>query len=138
MNILVEEVPPPFSLPEHTEREEAFGEETWHSIRCMKALASPVRLKILELLLKTDGTLCVSQLVEAFAPLAQPTLSHHLRILYDAGIIRPRKVGLCCYYHVRLAALKDLHQVTAHLLDQTKMLEGSLPLPGPEKPQSSK
>jgi len=52
--------------------------------RLLKALADPTRLRILSLLSRYEGEVCVFEIVESFT-LEQPTISHHLRILRDAG-----------------------------------------------------
>ena len=55
--------------------------------RLLKALADPTRLRILSLLSRYEGEVCVFEIVESFT-LEQPTISHHLRILRDAGLRR--------------------------------------------------
>lgn len=64
----------------------------------MRALADPTRLGILALLMQSD-TLCVCHLVAAF-PLGQPTISHHLRLLRQAGLVDCWRRGTWCYYHL--------------------------------------
>src|SRR5712672_1444869 len=68
--------------------------------RLLKALADPTRLRILSLLSRYEGEVCVFEIVESFT-LEQPTISHHLRILRDAGLVDCRKKGLWAYYYVR-------------------------------------
>lgn len=72
--------------------------------RLLKALADPTRLRILSLLSRHEGEVCVFEMVESFT-LEQPTISHHLRILRDAGLVDYRKKGLWAYYYVRREAL---------------------------------
>jgi len=72
--------------------------------RLVKALADPTRLRILSLLSRHEGEVCVFEIVESFT-LEQPTISHHLRILRDAGLVDCRKKGLWAYYYVRREAL---------------------------------
>ncbi|SRR6266487_4235266 len=72
--------------------------------RLLKALADPTRLRILSLLSRHEGEVCVFEIVESFT-LEQPTISHHLRILRDAGLVDCRKKGLWAYYYVRREAL---------------------------------
>src|SRR5436305_11204930 len=67
--------------------------------RLLKALADPTRLRILSLLSRHEGEVCVFEIVESFT-LEQPTISHHLRILRDAGLVDCRKKGLWAYYYV--------------------------------------
>jgi ArsR family transcriptional regulator, arsenate/arsenite/antimonite-responsive transcriptional repressor len=63
--------------------------------RTMKALSDPGRIKVLKML--QEGELCVCE-IQAALGLAQPTVSKHLRILEEAGLIRGRKQGVWIYY----------------------------------------
>jgi ArsR family transcriptional regulator, arsenate/arsenite/antimonite-responsive transcriptional repressor len=72
-----------------------------------KALGDPVRLQLVDVLRKHAGKVCVCELVPLF-DIAQPTLSHHLKILRQAGIVDAERRGLWAYYYVRLDALKEL------------------------------
>ena len=78
--------------------------------RLLKALADPTRLRILSLLSRHEGEVCVFEIVESFT-LEQPTISHHLRILRDAGLVDCRKKGLWAYYYVRREALARAQEV---------------------------
>lgn len=78
--------------------------------RLLKALADPTRLRILSLLSRHEGEVCVFEIVESFT-LEQPTISHHLRILRDAGLVDCRKKGLWAYYYVRREALNRASDV---------------------------
>jgi ArsR family transcriptional regulator len=78
--------------------------------RLLKALADPTRLRILSLLSRHEGEVCVFEIVESFT-LEQPTISHHLRILRDAGLVDCRKKGLWAYYYVRREALTRAREV---------------------------
>ncbi|MDD4952785.1 MAG: metalloregulator ArsR/SmtB family transcription factor [Desulfovibrionaceae bacterium] len=71
-------------------------------IRVMKALSDPGRVKAVKML--EAGELCVCQ-IRAGLGLAQPTVSKHLKILEDAGLIQGRKVGP--WVHYRLAGDPD-------------------------------
>ena len=79
-------------------------EEAIGHARLLKALADPTRLRILSLLSRHEGEVCVFEIVESFT-LEQPTISHHLRILRDAGLVDCRKKGLWAYYYVRRESL---------------------------------
>ena len=63
----------------------------------LKALADPTRLRMLDLLVQHGQTLCVCDITSQFA-LHQPTISHHLRILREAGLIHGDKRGVWMYY----------------------------------------
>lgn len=78
--------------------------------RLLKALADPTRLRILSLLSRYEGEVCVFEIVESFT-LEQPTISHHLRILRDAGLVDCRKKGLWAYYYVRREALNRAQEI---------------------------
>jgi ArsR family transcriptional regulator len=82
--------------------------------RLLKALADPTRLRILNLLSKHEGEVCVFEIVESFT-LEQPTISHHLRILRDAGLVDCRKKGLWAYYYVRREVLNRAREVINEL-----------------------
>ena len=89
-------------------------EEAVAHARLLKALADPTRLRILSLLSRHEGEVCVFEIVESFT-LEQPTISHHLRILRDAGLVDCRKKGLWAYYYVRRDALKRAQEVINEL-----------------------
>ena len=72
-----------------------------------KALGDPVRLQLVDVLRKHAGKVCVCELVPLF-DLSQPTVSHHLKVLRDAGIVGSERRGLWAYYYVRPDALKEL------------------------------
>lgn len=74
----------------------------------LKALADPVRLRLLSLVASHgDGEACVCDLQEAF-DLSQPTISHHLKVLHEAGLLERAKRGVWVFYRVRASALADL------------------------------
>ncbi len=85
-------------------------DEAVNQARLLKALADPTRLRILSLLSRYEGEVCVFEIVESFT-LEQPTISHHLRILRDAGLVDCRKKGLWAYYYVRRDALNRALEV---------------------------
>ena len=72
-----------------------------------KALGDPVRLQLVDVLRKHAGKVCVCELVPLF-DIAQPTLSHHLKILRRAGIVDSERRGLWAYYSVLPDALEEL------------------------------
>jgi len=74
----------------------------------LKALADPVRLRLMSLVAShTGGEACVCDLNEAF-DLTQPTISHHLKVLHDAGLLDREKRGVWVYYRARTEALASL------------------------------
>jgi len=72
-----------------------------------KALGDPVRLTLVDVLRKHAGEVCVCELLPLF-DLSQPTLSHHLKKLRDAGILDSQRRGLWVYYYVEPEALDEL------------------------------
>lgn len=74
----------------------------------LKALADPVRLRLLSLVAShEDGEACVCELNDAF-DLSQPTISHHLKVLNEAGLLQRDKRGVWVYYRVSGEALGAL------------------------------
>jgi ArsR family transcriptional regulator len=74
----------------------------------LKAIAEPVRLRLLSLVAAHAGQeACVCELHEAF-DLSQPTISHHLKVLHESGLLDRTKRGTWVYYSVRSEALADL------------------------------
>src|ERR1700741_5055894 len=81
-----------------------------HAVRMAtiaKALGDPVRLRLVDVLRKHAGKVCVCELVPLF-DLSQPTVSHHLKVLRQAGIVGSEREGLWAYYFVIPAALNEL------------------------------
>ena len=77
----------------------------------LKAIADPARLRLLSLIqAQPDGEACVCHLTEPLG-LSQPTVSHHLKVLLDAGLVERDQRGSWAYYRVvpePLAALREL------------------------------
>lgn len=72
-----------------------------------KALGDPIRLQLVDVLRKHAGKVCVCELVPLF-DISQPTLSHHLKKLRDAGIVNSERQGLWAYYYVIPDAFEEL------------------------------
>ena len=70
-----------------------------------KALGDPNRLQIVQML--SDGEKCGCKLLEAFE-ITQPTLSHHMKILCDSGVVVGRKEGKWMHYSISEDGLKPL------------------------------
>ncbi len=74
----------------------------------LKVLGDPARLRLLSLVASHEaGEACVCDLGDAF-DLSQPTISHHLKVLHEAGLLDRSKRGVWVYYAVNARALKDL------------------------------
>jgi ArsR family transcriptional regulator, arsenate/arsenite/antimonite-responsive transcriptional repressor len=72
-----------------------------------RALGDPVRIQLIDVLRREAGKACVCELVPLFE-VSQPTISHHLKLLRDAGIDASEKQGLWAYYYVVPGALDRL------------------------------
>jgi ArsR family transcriptional regulator len=72
-----------------------------------KALGDPIRMQLVDVLRKHAGKVCVCELVPLFE-LSQPTVSHHLKKLREAGIVGSERQGLWAYYYVNPEALEEL------------------------------
>jgi ArsR family transcriptional regulator len=72
-----------------------------------KALADPIRVQLVDVLRRHAGEVCVCELEPLF-DISQPTLSHHLRRLREAGIVGVERRGLWAYYYVLPDALAEL------------------------------
>jgi len=75
--------------------------------RVAKALGDPIRVQLVDVLRKHAGKVCVCELVPLF-DLSQPTVSHHLKVLREAGIAGSERRGLWAYYYVEPDAMEEL------------------------------
>jgi ArsR family transcriptional regulator, arsenate/arsenite/antimonite-responsive transcriptional repressor len=69
----------------------------------LKAIAHPVRIKILDLILQCDGEVCSCD-IERFFELSQPTISHHIKLLQETGLIASEPRGVWVYHKIRTDA----------------------------------
>ena len=93
----------------------ALSEETANTrARLLKALADPTRMRIIDLLRDHGGDVSVFEIVESFT-LEQPTISHHLRILRDVGLVDCRKRGLFAFYFVRWERVTEAYNAIFEL-----------------------
>jgi ArsR family transcriptional regulator len=83
------------------------GDEAARLATVAKALADPVRVQLVDVLRKHAGKVCVCELVPLFE-LSQPTVSHHLKVLREAGLVGSERSGLWVYYYVVPGALAEL------------------------------
>ncbi|HEX8083766.1 MAG TPA: metalloregulator ArsR/SmtB family transcription factor [Solirubrobacteraceae bacterium] len=72
-----------------------------------RALSDPIRVQLVDVLRKHAGEVCVCELVPLF-DVSQPTLSHHLKKLRDAGIVGVERRGLWAYYYVTPKSMEAL------------------------------
>ena len=71
-----------------------------------KALGDPIRLQLVDVLRKHAGKVCVCELIPLF-DISQLTVSHHLKVLRQAGLVDSERRGLWAYYYVVPAALME-------------------------------
>ncbi|HET9200127.1 MAG TPA: metalloregulator ArsR/SmtB family transcription factor [Dehalococcoidia bacterium] len=83
------------------------AENSSDMVEVLKALADETRLGIVKMLAAHDEPLCVCHIVDAFE-LSQPTISHHLKLLREAGLISSEKRGLWAYYSLERSKLSTL------------------------------
>lgn len=102
-------------LPDYTRNEPASGDRTACCVpptiptldpevatrlaATLKALGHPIRIQIMYILAKVGGRVCVCD-VESQFDVKQPTISHHLRLLREAGLIDAEQRGLYMYYRI--------------------------------------
>jgi ArsR family transcriptional regulator len=93
-------------------------EEADATAALFKALGDPARVRIVNMLARTDESVCVCELPPTLG-LAQPTVSHHLKKLVQAGLLRREQRGVWAFYSLdregleRAAGILDLKGVTA-------------------------
>jgi len=81
--------------------------------RTLKALSDPARLRLISMVAAHDGReACVCDLVEPLG-LSQPTVSHHLKVLVDAGFLTREKRGVWAYYSLVPGALDSVSEFFA-------------------------
>ncbi|HKR50865.1 MAG TPA: metalloregulator ArsR/SmtB family transcription factor [Pseudonocardiaceae bacterium] len=92
-------------------REPLSAEQAVELSRLFKAMGDPVRLRLLSLIASHDGgEACVCDLSGVF-DLTGPTISHHLKVLREAGLISGQRRGTWIYYQVHPEALARLSAV---------------------------
>ena len=80
-----------------------------------KALSDPHRVRIVNLLANSDEPICVCDFTEPIG-LSQPTVSHHLKKLFDAGLLHREQRGTWSYYSLSPDAMRRLGDVVAGVL----------------------
>jgi ArsR family transcriptional regulator len=89
-------------------REPLSRQQSEQIVPLLKALADPVRLRLMSLVASHEGgEACVCDLNDAF-DLSQPTISHHLKVLHGCGLLDREKRGVWVYYRARTEALAGL------------------------------
>ncbi|MBI2684358.1 MAG: helix-turn-helix transcriptional regulator [Actinobacteria bacterium] len=78
-----------------------------------KAIGDPIRLQLVDVLRRHAGKVCVYELTPLF-DVTQPTVSHHLKVLRDAGLVDSERRGLWAYYYVVPGALAEFAAWLSH------------------------
>ncbi|GAA4615281.1 ArsR/SmtB family transcription factor [Saccharopolyspora hordei] len=92
-------------------REPLTEERATQLARVFKAIGEPVRLRLLSLIAShAGGEACVCDLTGAF-DLSGPTISHHLKVLREAGVVEGERRGTWIYYRVRPETLRAVSAV---------------------------
>jgi ArsR family transcriptional regulator len=87
-------------------------EEATATADLFKALADPARVRALNLLATSGEPVCICNLIEPLG-LSQPTVSHHMRKLLDAGLVEREQRGRWAYFSLRRDAVEKLAAVTS-------------------------
>jgi ArsR family transcriptional regulator len=94
-------IPLPLLISSAATHQALSADEAVELAAAFKALGDPVRLRLLSLIAAHEGgEACVCDLTGAFE-LSQPTISHHLKVLRDAGLVRSERRATWVYYRVR-------------------------------------
>ena len=98
--------------PDLVNRMAAETAEIWASI--FKALGHPVRVQMLDILSRHGGQVCVCDLESQFE-LSQPTISHHLKVLRQAGLVAAEQRGQWIFYRVQPQTIETVQVFLAGL-----------------------
>ena len=82
--------------------------------KMLKAISEPKRLRIVDML--SCGELCACMILEAYN-ITQPTLSHDMRVLVEAGIVQDRREGKNIYYTLKKEALSQMHETLGRMFE---------------------
>lgn len=98
-----------------------FGEEDEDLALVFRALGHPVRLSIMRFLVSCNMSNCCCNDVTESLPLAQSTVSQHIKVLLDAGLIERRQQGTRNCYCVNTTKISQVEAIFAGFLDELKM-----------------
>lgn len=83
--------------------------------KILKAISDPKRLRIVDML--SCGELCGCEILEAFQ-ITQPTLSHDMKVLIEAGIVSDRREGKNIYYSLNRERLAAFHKTLGEIMTE--------------------
>ncbi len=96
----------------------------------LRALADPTRLTMLASLWRAEAPVCICDFTAAFE-LSQPTISHHMGKLKDAGLVESEKHGIWVYYRIRYGLPQPTCRLLAQLLDERRLSPNDRPTGAP-------
>lgn len=76
----------------------------------LKAVADPTRLQLMSMVASVDGAACVCDLTAPLG-LTQPTISHHLKVLVDAGLLAREQRGVWAYYSLVRSRFEEIRSL---------------------------
>jgi ArsR family transcriptional regulator, arsenate/arsenite/antimonite-responsive transcriptional repressor len=85
-------------------------EEAAATAELFKALGDPARVRLVNLLAQSEGEVCMCDLIEPVG-LSQPTVSHHMKKLVDAGLVEREQRGKWAYFSLKRDAVEKLAAV---------------------------
>ena len=85
-----------------------------NTAKMLRAMSDPKRLRIVDML--SCGEMCACQILEEFQ-ITQPTLSHDMKVLAEAGIVNQSREGKNIYYSLNTEALSSLHQILGRMFE---------------------
>jgi ArsR family transcriptional regulator len=112
LNVIAPECCPPVAAPA------LMPDAQQRIVAVFRALGDPTRLEIYRLIAAQDAPLCVCDVVSQFQ-VSQPTISHHLKVLREAGLVSVSRRGTWAYYAADPRGLELLRE----LPDQLKLSE---------------
>jgi ArsR family transcriptional regulator, arsenate/arsenite/antimonite-responsive transcriptional repressor len=89
----------------------------WDQAELFRAIGDTYRLRILATLARSTNDVCVCDFTDAF-PINQATVSHHLRILREAGLVTHERRGTWVYYRLAPDALNQIETAIGDVLKQ--------------------
>jgi ArsR family transcriptional regulator len=103
-------------------REPISTEQAAGVVPMLKAIADPARLRLLSLVLSHEGgEACVCDLLPTF-DLSQPTISHHLKVLHESGLLDREKRGTWVFYKARPDAMAALGSLFTTILTRNEQV----------------
>jgi ArsR family transcriptional regulator len=93
-------------------------DELEKTVESFKAIGDKTRMRVLQLLSSTGNNLCVTAIAHKLA-IAQPTVSQHLKVLKNAGILKANRIGNHIHYRIDIQAIDDLRDTISALIETT-------------------